>query len=161
MDALQLDTEGFVMQPLDASQRSAPAPQPPEQLPLIVVSNPGEPQAGRRLELPQVQAALQLLDSFERSPMAGLLDLKRVDVSAPDVLVVTTEQGSEITFGLCNFDQQMLRWQSIFDYAQGKGKVIATLDLAVSNSIPARWLEASAVAPLTPKPARTPRKKHV
>jgi len=160
MNALQLDTEGFVMQPLDASQRSAPA-QPAEQLPLIVVSNPGEPQAGRRLELPQVQAALQLLDSFERSPMAGLLDLKRVDVSAPDVLVVTTEQGSEITFGLCNFDQQMRRWQSIFDYAQGKGKVIATLDLAVSNSIPARWLEASAVAPLTPKPPRTPRKKHV
>jgi cell division septal protein FtsQ len=161
MNSLQLDTEGFVMLPLDPSQQSAPPAQPPEQLPLIVMSNSGELQAGRRIELPQVQAALQLLDAFEHSPMAGFLDIKRIDVSAPEVLVVTTEQGSEITFGLSNFDQQMLRWQSIFNYAQRAGKVIATLDLAVSNSIPARWLEASALAPLTPKPTRTPRKKHV
>jgi cell division septal protein FtsQ len=161
LNALQLDTDGFVMLPLDPSERSAPAPQPPEQLPLIVTSNPGDLQAGRRLELPQAQAALQLLEAFERSTMAGFLDIRRIDVSAPEVLVVTTEQGSEITFGLCDFDQQMLRWQSIFDYAQKAGKVIATLDLAVSNSIPARWLEASAAAPLTPKPTRSSRKKHV
>jgi cell division septal protein FtsQ len=161
MNSLQLDIEGFVMLPLEPSQRNVPAPQPPEQLPLIVTPNPGDLQAGRRLELPQVQAALQLLEAFERSPMAGILDIKRIDVSAPEVLVVTTEQGSEITFGLCDFDEQMVRWQTVFDYAQKTGKVIATLDLAVSNSIPARWLEASAVAPLTPKPARTSRKKHV
>lgn len=161
INSLQLDTEGFVMLPLEASQRSASAPQPPEQMPLIVTPNPGDLQAGRRLEMPQVQAALRLLEAFDRSPMAGILDIKRIDVSAPEVLVVTTEQGSEITFGLCDFDQQMVRWQTTFDCAQKNGKVIATLDLAVSNSIPMRWLEASAVAPLTPKPARTPRKKHV
>jgi len=161
MNSLQLDTEGFVMLPLEPSQRSAAAPQPTEQLPLIVTPNPGDLQAGRRLEFPQVQAALRLLEAFNRSPMAGILDIKRIDVSTPEVLVVMTEQGSEITFGLCDFDQQMVHWQTVFDYAQRAGKVIATLDLAVSNSIPARWLEASAVAPLTPKPARPPRKKHV
>jgi hypothetical protein len=40
---------------------------------------------------------------------------------------------------------------------------IATLDLAVSNNIPARWLEAGALpspAPKLPKTLRT-RRKHV
>jgi hypothetical protein len=33
-------------------------------------------------------------------------------------------------------------------------KVIATLDLAVPNNVPARWLEASALPPSTPKTAK-------
>jgi hypothetical protein len=42
-------------------------------------------------------------------------------------------------------------------------KVIGALDLAVTNNIPARWLEASAVPPAAPKSAKPlrPRKKHV
>jgi len=31
--------------------------------------------------------------------VAGLVELRRIDVSSPQVVVVTTEQGSEITFG--------------------------------------------------------------
>ena len=51
----------------------------------------------------------------------------------------------------------------IFDMGQRLSKAIATLDLAVNNHIPARWLEASAVpqaTPKAPKPLRY-RKKHV
>jgi hypothetical protein len=42
-------------------------------------------------------------------------------------------------------------------------KAIGTLDLAVTNNIPARWLEASAVPPAAPKSAKLLRlkKKHV
>ena len=47
--------------------------------------------------------------------MAGLVDLKRVDVSSPEVLVVTTGQGSEVTFGLTDFEQQLRRWHAIFE----------------------------------------------
>ena len=60
--------------------------------------------------------------AFEQSPMAGLVDLKRVDVSSPEVLVVTTGQGSEVTFGLTDFEQQLRRWHAIFELGQKTGK---------------------------------------
>jgi hypothetical protein len=50
----------------------------------------------------------------------GLVDLRRVDVSAPGVVVATTGQGSEITFGLDNLEQQLRRWRQIYDYARQK-----------------------------------------
>lgn len=155
---LQLDVDGFVLVPLDATQLPAPAAQLTAPLPVIVMPNTGDLQAGRKVEAPQVQAALQLVDTFDRSPMANLVEISKIDVCAPEVLVVTTQQGSEITFAASNFEQQLLRWQTVFERST---KVIASLDLAVSNSIPLRWLEASAAPPASHKPIRTPRKKHV
>jgi hypothetical protein len=95
--------------------------------------------------------------------MAGLVDLSRVDVSSPEVLVVTTGQGSQVTFGLTDFGQQLRRWHSVFEEGQKTGGAVATLDLAVTNNIPLRWLEPSAVLPApskSPKPLRL-KKKHV
>lgn len=157
----QLDAEGYAMPPLDPRQRSTPPSQPAEQLPIIAGLNSNEVQAGRRLDSPQVQAALQLIAAFDQSPMAGLAELKRVDVASADTLVVTTGQGSEVTFGLTELEQQLRRWRQVFDRGQQMNKAIASLDLAVTNNSPARWLEASAVPPL---PAKTPKilrtKKH-
>jgi cell division septal protein FtsQ len=100
--------------------------------------------AGPRVESPQVQAALQLIGAFNHSPMAGLVDLRRIDVSSPGVVVATTGQGSEITFGLDNLDQQLRRWREIYDLGQRMNKAIASADLAVSNNVPVRWMAASA-----------------
>jgi cell division septal protein FtsQ len=152
----QLDGEGYVMVELNKAQRAIPVSQFEEQLPAITGINLSEIQAGRRIESPQVQAALKLIEAFDRSPMAGLADLKRIDVSAGGVLVVTTGQGSEVTFGLGDPEQQLLRWRAIFDTGQRFGKAIATLDLAIPNNIPARWLEASSVPPAAPRLPRTP-----
>jgi hypothetical protein len=77
--------------------------------------------------------------------------------------VVTTGQGSQVTFGLIDFEQQLRRWRTVFELGQKTGGAIATLDLAITNNIPLRWLEASAVLPApakSPKPLR-PKKKHV
>jgi hypothetical protein len=159
----QLDAGGWVMMPLDSRQRATPLYQPPDPLPVLGGIDASLVQPGRRITTPQVQAALQLIVAFEQSPMAGLVDLKRIEVSSPDALVVTTGQGSEVTFGLAGLEQQLRRWHDIFDIGQKIGKAIATLDLAVTNNIPAQWLEASAVpppAPKLPKPASN-RKKHV
>jgi cell division septal protein FtsQ len=163
MAVFQLDADGYVILPLDPRQCSTPQNQPPEQLPVISGVDGNELQPGRRLEGPQIQAALQLVRAFEQSPMAALVDLQRIDLSAPDVLVVTTGQGSEITFGLTSLDQQIWRWHSIFESAQKVGKAIGTLDLAVRNNLPAHWLEASAVPPATPKFPKLlhNKKKHV
>jgi hypothetical protein len=120
-------------------------------------------QAGRRVAVPQVQAALQLLTSFGQSPMEGLVDLKRIDLSAGDVLIATTGQGTEVVFGLADFERQLRRWHAIFDSGQRMNKAIASVDLAVSNNVPVRWMEASAVAPAPTKSAKPPRnrKRHV
>jgi hypothetical protein len=105
-------------------------------------------QPGRRIELPQVQAALRLVAAFDRCSMAGFVDLQRVDVSNPRVIVVTTGQGSDVTFGLNNVEQQLLRWQEIYNFGAQRQRSIAAADLAVANNVPVRWMTAS-VAPVT------------
>jgi cell division septal protein FtsQ len=142
----RLDADGVVIQPLDPRLCTVPLSQMNNQLPVITGLNVYQLQPGRRLESPQVQAALQLIAAFSRSPMAGLVDLQRIDVSAPQTIVVTTTQGSEITFGFDNLGQQLQRWRGIYDLGQRAGKSIASADLAVANNVPVRWMANGAAS---------------
>ena len=151
-----LDADGYVMLPLDPAQRSTALNATNDALPLLTGVKLTELQPNRRVESPQVQAALELLKAFDCSPMAGLVDLKRIDVGAPEVLVVTTGQSSEVTFGLQDFDRQLRRWREIHDYGARSRRYLAALDLAVPNNIPARWQDISEV-PIAP--ARPPKPK--
>jgi cell division septal protein FtsQ len=154
-----LDAGGSVMLPLDPRQRAVPVHQAGEQLPLISGLNASELQPGRRVQSPQVSAALQLIDKFDHSPMAGFVDLKRVDVASAEVLVVTTGQGSEITFSVHDLDRQLRRWREIHEAGLRMNKTVATLDLAVANNIPATWAEGAAPPPpRSSKPSRTHKK---
>jgi len=158
----QLDPEGYVMLPLEGHRAGTNNPGG-EILPSISGLDPRALQPGRRIDLPQLQAALQLLVAFEQSPMAGLIDLKSIDIGGQDLLLVKTGQASEISFGLNDPEQQWRRCRAIFDLAQRTGKAIATLDLAVTNSIPVCWQDPGAVppgAPKLPRPLRA-KKKHV
>jgi cell division septal protein FtsQ len=148
-----VDAEGFVMLPLDPRQRTKPVNQSDESLPVLAVVKPTDVQPGRRMDSPQVTAALRLISQFAYSPMAGLVDLRSIDVSAPDVLVVTTGQGSEVTFGLQDLDRQMRRWREIHDLGLRLKRNVASIDLAVSNNVPVRWLEAN----VSPAPAKAPK----
>jgi len=156
----QLDADGYVMQPLDPRLCVIPLAQVNDQLPVVTGLNVYQLQPGHRVELPQVQAALELVGAFDHSPMAGLVDLRRIDVSLPGVVVVTTGQGGEITFGLNNLEQQLWRWREIYDLGQRMNKAVASLNLAVSNNVPVRWMEAVAApsaSPRTVNPANTRR----
>lgn len=155
----QLDPAGYVMVPLESRQRATPVSQADEQLPLISGLNLNDVQTGRKIESPQVRSALELIAAFGQSPMAGLVDLKRIDVSSPEVLAATTDTGGEITFGLERPDLQLRRWREIFDSGQRLSRAIASLDLAVTNNIPVRWLEASAVPAPSPKASKPSRYK--
>jgi len=158
ISVFQLDADGVVMQPLDPRSNVISLSQMKDsRLPVITGLNVSQLQPGHSVTLPQARAALQLISVFGRSPMAGLVDLRRIDVSAPGVVVVTTGQGGEITFGLQNLAQQLGRWREIYDLAQGRNKVIVSLDLAVANNVPLRWTEATAV-PKSVDPATTRRK---
>ena len=146
----QLDTNGFVMKPLDPRERLVPL-QMKAQLPLLTGLNPLELQPGRLIASPQVLAALALIGSFDYSPMAGLVDLRSLDVSSPGMVVATTGQGSEITFRLENMPQQLGRWRKIYDLGKSLNKVIASADLAVSNNVPVRFMTAGIGPAPSPK----------
>jgi cell division septal protein FtsQ len=137
----QLDDTGSVMQPLDPRQCVIPLGQARDPLPVLAGLNVFQLQPGHRIDLPQGLVALKLIAAFQNSPMAGLVDLQRVDVTSPHVVVVTTAQGSEITFGLDNLQQQLARWREIYDLGRRMNKTIASVDLAVGNNVPVRWSE--------------------
>lgn len=147
---LQLDEEGVAMTQLDPRVCVASAVASNSPLPGIYGTNPREVIPGRRVKSTQVLAALQLVAAFEHSPMSGIMDLQMIDVSSPEVLLVTTSQQTKITFSLQDPDRQLRRWHDIYEQAQKLGKAIATLDLSVPDNIPARFVEASA-APIVPK----------
>lgn len=156
----QIDENGYVMLPLDPRQRAVPPAQSDEQLPLILgIRNEAQP--GRKLDSIQIQAALKWIDAFESSDMANLVELKSIDIVSPEVLIVTTVQGSQVTFGLDNFEQQLLRWEKIHDECARLNRAIATLNLAVTDNTPLRFTEAGVTpppAPRTVKPQRTRRR---
>ncbi len=141
-----IDAEGYVMLPLDPRDRSAP-PSQSDLLPVLSRINPNIVQPGHRIDAAQVQAALHLITAFDGSLMAGLVEIASIDVSATDVLTLTTSEGSRVTFALDGLDQQLRRWREIFDCSRRAGKVIATLDLAVGDSIPCCLLQASTLVP--------------
>jgi cell division septal protein FtsQ len=163
ISVFQLDANGSVMQPLDPRQCTVPLLQADTQLPVVSGLNIFQLQPGHRLESPQLHAALQLLTAFSHSPMFGLVDLRRIDVSSPGVVIATTGQGSQITFGLDDLDQQLRRWRQIYDLGLRQGKTIASMDLAVANNVPVNWVVANAAPTTTPRPARTirPRRNNV
>lgn len=159
-----IDEAGYVMLPLDDRLRQESAPRAGDSLAVLAGVGESELRPGYPVESSQVRAALRLLAEFERSTMVGLVDLKQIDVSSPEVLRVTTGQGSTVTFGVNNLSDQFRRWRIIQDEGLKKGKALATLDLSVANNIPARWLEANAAALTKPKPVlkpTRPRKKNV
>jgi cell division septal protein FtsQ len=156
------DADGYVMRPLDPRWRTAPPPAN-ERLPILVGVPAAEPEPGKQVTTPQILAALALVCEFDHSPMTGMVELERINVSQPEILQVITSQKAEITFSLSNFDTQLRRWRLIYDQYQKWGKAIATLDLSISNNLPVHWVAAASVPPVLPRalqPSR-PKRKHV
>jgi cell division septal protein FtsQ len=158
-----LDDEGYVMLPLENGLRTALPGFNQDRLSILTGLSSSELCPGRCVVSSQVVAALRLIEVFERSPMFGVADLARIDLSTNDLLHVTTSQTNEVSLALDHLETQLRRWRAVYDYGQKLGKAIASLDLSVSNNLPVVWVEASALPlpkPQTPKPFHY-RKKHV
>ena len=157
------DEDGFTLQPLDPRWRATPPPAG-ERLPILVDVPAGEAQLGRQTESPQIRGALQLISELDHSPMAGMVELQSINVGVPEILLVTTSQGAQITFSLNHFDAQLRRWRLIQDQFQKWGRAITRLDLSISNNLPVCSVALNgAPLPQPPQPAKPPRtkKKHV
>jgi len=159
-----LDPAGYFMFPIEVSQRAVPAGTTNDHLPLLTGIASRDIRPGHQSESPQVRAALALVQAFSHSTLAGVVDLKQIEVGTPGVLLVTTIQGSEVIFGLGDLPGQLRRWRLLHDHAQRFGKHILSLDLAVGNNSPMTWTDLAALAPLPPpKPVKASpyTKKHV
>ncbi len=119
---------------------------------------------GREIKSKPVQSALQWAAEFKRSPMAGLVDVRSIDVSLPQVLQVQTSAGSLITFGHGRTEQQFRRWWHVHELGRKQGKIVQSLDLSITNNTPVTFLDAvepvesSTAAPVVPAPQK---KRHV
>ena len=106
-------------------------------LPKVTGVRPHELVAGLRLKARNLEAALALARAFGESPMAGLAELTALDLARPEVVVARTAQGSRITFGLQDPTRPLARWRRVHDFAAGQGQAIQTLDLSLTNRVPA------------------------
>lgn len=159
-----LDETGYVLNAGDLNTTTAGlSGRAWSDLPLLAGLGAGELIAGRTTESARTLSALRLLTEFDHSPMAGLVDLETVNLSSGDLLVVTTGQGGQIIFRAERLDEQMRRWRAVHDLGRQMGRAILSLDLSVSNNVPALWLEATSVPATPPKvnPAPRTRKKNV
>lgn len=155
-----IDETGHVMQPLNGGQPVLGANPLVENLPALTGLTMAELRPGHVIETPKVRAALDLIQAFDQSPMAGLVELRSLDVSGVDVIQVTTGRGSEVTFSANRLGEQLRRWRQVHDFGLRQNKLISTLDLSVTNNVPARWVEAGATdhQPPRARPVRTRRK---
>jgi cell division septal protein FtsQ len=156
-----LDETGFVMQPLDPRLRATPLTGPVDSLPVLSGVPISDLRIGRRVDSPQTRAAIDLIEEFDRSPMAGLAQIERINVTVPEVLEVYTTHGTEIVFSLNAFEPQLNRWRLVYDQYQKLGKTIAMLDLSIANNVPLRFVEGTPVVPAPKVKTTRPRKKNV
>jgi cell division septal protein FtsQ len=159
-----LDEEGFVFKPLDPRQLQNFTNSVPADLPQLCGFKSLDIVAGRRLESEQIRSALRLIDLHECSSMGAVTALKTIDVSYPQALVVTTTDGGQVTFGCANLEQQLLRWRVVFDLARSNQLGIFSLDLSVTNNVPARWVKLDPSQPAKPPIRRnrtTPPRRNV
>jgi len=153
MQTWLLDAQGFVMLPIPAHQRRVPMVDDHAGLPALTGVQPTELRLGAAVQSPRILAALRLVGEFGRSPMAGVARLQCVEVSDPAVLVALTAEGTSATLRPEPMQQQLRRWREIHDLSRRLNKSLLSLELAVSNNVPLRWVDARETPP---PPRRVP-----
>jgi hypothetical protein len=135
------------------------------QLPAISGLDPNQVQPGRRIQNSQLQAAMRAAQGVRPLAHGRLsVEIKKIDVAAPETLsCCLPPRAVRSVLALNDPEQQIRRWREIHEASQKQGKAIASLDLGVSNSLPLRLVDASAVTQTPQNRSRHQfnRKKHV
>jgi cell division septal protein FtsQ len=152
-----LDMEAFVVKPLDPRQLQSFTNSLPTGLPRLQGFKSLDVVAGRQVDSEQIRSALRLVELHECSTMGALTAFTEIDLSYPQVLVTKTSDGSQITFGTANLEQQLRRWRLVYELGRSNQMGILTLDLSVSNNVPARWVKFDPSQPVAKPPVRSPR----
>ena len=146
---LQLDETGHVMSPIDGRSVVAPEKQAEWSLPVVSGIDLKKLKSltpGRLAGLPKLRAVLGLIGEFRRSPLAGVVDLRVIDLSQPRILRVTTGDGGQVDLSTERLARQLNRWARIRAHGQKFGLAIETVDLSVTNNVPVRWMLSPTIA---------------
>ena len=146
---LQLDETGHVMSPIDGRSVVVPEKQAEWSLPVVSGIDLKKLKSltpGRLAGLPKLRAALGLIGEFRRSPLAGVVDLRVIDLSQPRILRVTTGDGGQVDLSTERLARQLNRWARIRAHGQKFGLAIETVDLSVTNNVPVRWMLSPTIA---------------
>jgi len=154
-----LDAEGYVRsgQPTTDLYCSATG-----HLPVLVGVAPKDLRPGRHARSIEVQAALDLIRVFQRSPLASRLELLTLDLTIPGAVKATSSDGSQVLVGIGRASdspgpdgliRQLEHWRLVREYGERHGRRILRLDLSVTNYAPVVW----AARPVSPTPAATHR----
>jgi cell division septal protein FtsQ len=138
-----VDRQGHVMFPLEPEQLSAPDVAPSYQLPNLLGLAANDLRPGRKLNDERVRGALELINSFNRSSMVGVIQLKQIDLRAPGVLLLLTSDNCQVSFGLGDLEGQLNRWRAIHEHGRSQGRQMISVDLSVTNNVPVRWFETT------------------
>lgn len=157
-----LDPNGVVVPPLPAGYRKEGAVDPAT-LTVLTGFNPRELRPATPVASPQIRSALQFIEAFDHSPLASMVEIKSIDLAAQNTLLIKTGESCEVTLACEDFDRQLARWKAALEFGRRYNKILASIDLAVGNYVPATWTEATLInAPATtpvPPPAATPQRR--
>ncbi len=158
-----LDEHGMVIPPVLQRLNSAAFEAATRYLPAITGVGVTTFRPGHIVNSRPILSALQWIRAFQQSPMAGCVDIRAIDVASPGALLVSTEQGSEISFGYRDFEHQFARWRLVHNWGLERTQALVSLDLAVTNYVPVVWASATNGLPPAARPAQPSpyRKKHV
>lgn len=131
-----IDRSGVVIKPLRLADGTTLRPQTAAPVPTLTGVAPAELQAGRKMESDRVYSALSLLETMAESAAGAWLQPHRVDLSRPRQLVVITQQRTVVSFDTEDFPHQLRRLAVILSWARQRQKIVQTVDLAVSRSVP-------------------------
>ena len=157
-----LDQDGYVLLPVPGIQPASMIQETEDLLPLLFGANPFGFKLGEAVTNQKVKSALRLLEAFQRSELYGVEDIRSVDLTTPQVMTIVTGNGTEVSFSEEAPEPQLARWNRLRGESVRMGKVIAWVDLSITNNVPLRWHEA-AVTPAPGKPqlkTQRPWKRH-
>lgn len=161
--SIYLDEEGMVIPEFLRNLNSKAFDDATRFLPIVTGIGSTAFRPGHIVPSPHILAALNWIRAFQNSGMLGAVEVREIDVSSPTALLVTTEQANEISFAYHDFEGQLARWQRIHNFGRQHSQTLASLDLVVTNYVPAVWVELTNAAPPTVRaPHLSPyRKKNV
>jgi len=149
--AVYLDEQGMVIPPVLRALNASAFDTATRGLPVITGAGDATFRPGRIVESPRILSALAWMREFKASPMAGRAGIRSVDASSDAALLVTTDQGAEVSFSHYSIAAQLARWRGVQELALRRERFVASLDLAVTNYVPAVWLEATNAPPPAPR----------
>jgi cell division protein FtsQ len=112
-------------------------------LPIITGFETENLAAGRRVNVLEMQAALELIRLNADSTR---FQARNIDVSKGYCLVVTDQRHAKITFGLDRLDKQLERLYRCLDRAAADKKELQTVNLIVERNIPVTFYDPEADA---------------